>query len=67
MEKLKSIDQLLDGVTASSNHSAIDVKRLIKCILYATNDNLLTVLDDGTLTITDQDMKEINVKEFETF
>lgn len=45
---------MLDNISDKNPMSVNDIKKYIKTILYSTQDQILTILDDGAVTLTDK-------------
>lgn len=56
---------MLDNISEFNPISVNDVKKYIKTILYSTKDQILTILENGSVTITDKSCNNISVDSFE--
>lgn len=50
---------MLDGINETSTMTVVEVKKYIKSILYSTKDNILTINDDGTVSLADSKTNQI--------
>ncbi|KAL4440911.1 hypothetical protein ABPG74_009324 [Tetrahymena malaccensis] len=64
--KIQSIDQMLDNISDKNPMTINEIKKYIKTILYSTQDQILNILEDGTVTLADKQLNNLSINQFES-